>query len=140
MLSIILVIAGIVLLIWRKRIAQLISSIVLGVQGIELLVQPVLGGDPGIDCAADRFDRSWLHDRASPMANRSSLSKGDVTPVYSITPSTVASNLEGSFRPNVLAVLSRRFSLSVPYWLPWTIVHLQRGGADDEDDFGTNPK
>ncbi len=66
--------------------------------------------------------------------------KGDVTPVYSITPSTVASNLEGSFRPNVLAVLSRRFSLSVPYWLPWTIVHLQRGGADDEDDFGTNPK
>src|SRR5258706_15447746 len=45
---------------------------------------------------------------------------GDVTPVYSITPSTVASNLEGSFRPNVLAVLSRRFSLSVPYWLPWT--------------------
>ena len=66
--------------------------------------------------------------------------KGDVTPVYSITPSTVASNLEGSFRPNVLAVLSRRFSLSVPYWLPWTFVHLQRGGADDEDDFGTNPK
>src|SRR5712672_2257287 len=42
--------------------------------------------------------------------------------------------------PNVLAVLSRRFSLSVPYWLPWTIVHFQRGGADDEDDFGTNPK
>src|SRR5712672_178305 len=65
---------------------------------------------------------------------------GDVTPVYSITPSTVASNLERSFRPNVLAVLSRRFSLSVPYWLHWTFVHLQRGGADDEDDFGTNPK
>src|SRR5260370_25310492 len=65
---------------------------------------------------------------------------GDVTPVYSITPPTVASNIEGSFRPNVLAVLSRRFSLSVPYWLPWTFVHLQRGGADDEDDFGTNPK
>src|SRR6266403_4902066 len=65
---------------------------------------------------------------------------GDVTPVYSITPSTVASNLDGSFRPNVLAVLSRRFSLSVPFWLPWTIVHFQRGGADDEDDFGTNPK
>jgi hypothetical protein len=37
-----------------------------------------------------------------------------VTPVYSITLSTVASNLDGSFRPNVLAVLSRRFSLSVP--------------------------
>src|SRR5712672_2989518 len=53
---------------------------------------------------------------------------GDVTPVYSITPSTVASNLEGGFRPNVLAVLSRRFSLSVPYWLPWTFVHLQGVG------------
>src|SRR6266403_4759077 len=50
------------------------------------------------------------------------------------------SNLDGSFRPNVLAVLSQRFSLSVPFWLPWTIVHLQRGGADNEDDFGTNPK
>src|SRR5258708_34960758 len=65
---------------------------------------------------------------------------GDVTPVYSITPSTVASNLERSFRPNVLAVLSRRVILSVPYWLPWTFVHLQRGGSDDADDFGTNPK
>src|SRR5258705_11198333 len=65
---------------------------------------------------------------------------GDVTPVYSIPPSTVASNLEGSFRPNVLAVLSRRFSLSVPYWLPWAFVYLQRGGAEDEDDFGTKPK
>src|SRR5258706_1566334 len=65
---------------------------------------------------------------------------GDVTPVYSITPSTVASNLEGSFRPNVLAVLSRRVSLSVPYWLHWIFVHLQRGGADDEDRFGNHPK
>ena len=75
-----------------------------------------------------------------PASNSRFVPIGDVTPVYSITPSTVASNLEGSFRPNVLAVLSRRFSLSVPYWLPWTIVHLRRGGADDEDDFGTNPK
>jgi hypothetical protein len=24
---------------------------------------------------------------------------------------------------------SRRFSLSVPFWLPWTIVHLQRRGS-----------
>jgi hypothetical protein len=59
---------------------------------------------------------------------------------FSITLSTAANNLYGSFWPNVLAGLPRRFSLSVPYWLPWTIVHLQRGGADDEDDFGPNPK
>ena len=68
----------------------------------------------------------------APMAKRllqHYLPIGDVTPVYSITLSTVASNLDGSFRPNVLAVLSRRFSLSVPFWLPWTIVHLQREGS-----------
>jgi hypothetical protein len=52
---------------------------------------------------------------------------GDVTPVYWITLPTIAGDHEGSFMPNVLAVLSRRFSLSVPLWLPWTIVHLQRG-------------
>src|SRR5258706_9505271 len=49
------------------------SSIVLRIQRVELLVQPVLGGDPGVDRAADRFNRRSLHDRASPMAERSSL-------------------------------------------------------------------
>ena len=48
-------------------------------------------------------------------------------PVYSITLPTIAGDHEGSFMPNVLAVLPRRFSLSVPLWLPWTIVHLKRG-------------
>src|SRR5258706_10333399 len=49
------------------------SSIILRIQRVELLVQPVLSRDPGVDGATDRFDRSWLHDRASPMANRTSL-------------------------------------------------------------------
>ena len=35
------------------------------IQRVELLVQPVLGGDPGIDRAADRFDGGSLHGRAS---------------------------------------------------------------------------
>src|SRR5258707_8163438 len=50
------------------------SSVVLRIQRVELLIEPMLGGDPGVDGAADRFDRSWLHDRASPMANESALS------------------------------------------------------------------
>src|SRR5258705_9161960 len=50
------------------------GCLVLSVQRVELLVQPVLGGDTGIDSAADRFDRSGLHDRAF-MADRSSLSR-----------------------------------------------------------------
>src|SRR5258706_11481588 len=41
------------------------SSIVLRIQRVELLIEPMLGGDPGVDGAADRLDRSWLHDRAS---------------------------------------------------------------------------
>src|SRR5260370_23004565 len=41
------------------------SSIVLRIQRVELLVQPVLSRDPGVDGAANRFDRSSLHDRAS---------------------------------------------------------------------------
>src|SRR5258708_4528327 len=49
------------------------SSIVLRIQRVELLIEPVLGGYPGVDGAADRFDRSWLHDRAS-VADLSSLS------------------------------------------------------------------
>src|SRR4029077_2572853 len=41
---------------------------------VELLVKPVLGGDTGIDRAADRFDGGSLHGRAS-IAERSSLSR-----------------------------------------------------------------
>src|ERR1700686_3808390 len=44
-----------------------------GIQRVELLIEPVLGRDPGVDGAADRFDRRSLHDRVSPMASRSSL-------------------------------------------------------------------
>src|ERR1700730_16675272 len=32
------------------------GSIILSVQRVELLVEPMLGGDPSIDRAADRFD------------------------------------------------------------------------------------
>src|SRR6202011_1465800 len=41
------------------------SGLVLRVERVELLVQPVLGRDPRIDRTADRFDRGCLHDRAS---------------------------------------------------------------------------
>src|SRR5205085_3309345 len=57
---------GLTLYIGRRRI-------VLGIQRVELLIEPLLGGDPGVDGAADRFDRSWLHERAS-VADPSSLS------------------------------------------------------------------
>src|SRR6266851_5401174 len=40
------------------------GGLVLRVQRVELLVEPVLGGDPRIDRAADRLDRSCPHDRA----------------------------------------------------------------------------
>jgi hypothetical protein len=33
------------------------SSIVLRIQRVELLIEPVLGGDPGVDGAADRLDQ-----------------------------------------------------------------------------------
>jgi hypothetical protein len=49
------------------------GSIVLRVQRVELLVEPMLGGDPGIYRAVDLFDWRNLHDRAST-SNRSSLS------------------------------------------------------------------
>ena len=49
------------------------GSIVLGIQRVELLIEPMVGGDPGVDGAANRFDRRRLHDRASA-ASRSSLS------------------------------------------------------------------
>src|SRR6266403_1068514 len=50
------------------------GSIVLRIQRVELLVEPVLGGDPCIDRAADRSDGRSLHDRAS-IVDRSSLSR-----------------------------------------------------------------
>src|ERR1700733_14733604 len=50
------------------------GRLILGVQRVELLVEAMLGGDPGIDRAADRFYRGSLHDRAS-IADRSSLSR-----------------------------------------------------------------
>src|SRR5882757_7852448 len=49
------------------------GGLVLRIQRVELLVEPMIGRDPRIDRASDRFDRRSLHDRAS-MANRSSLS------------------------------------------------------------------
>src|SRR5258708_28568543 len=49
------------------------GGLVLRVQRIELLVEPVLGGDPGIDRTADWLDRSSLHGRTS-MVGRSCLS------------------------------------------------------------------
>ena len=51
-----------------------LGGLVLGVQRVELLVEPVLGGDPRIDRAADRFDRSEPSWPAS-IADRSSLSR-----------------------------------------------------------------
>src|SRR5258706_1564520 len=50
------------------------GSIVLRIQRVELLVEPVLGRDTGIDRAADRSDGWSLHDRAS-IVDRSSLSR-----------------------------------------------------------------
>jgi hypothetical protein len=49
------------------------SCIVLGIERVELLIQSMVGGDPGVDRAADGFDHRNLHDRA-PAAGRSSLS------------------------------------------------------------------
>src|SRR5579863_311442 len=50
------------------------GGFVLGIQRVELLIEPLISGDPGVDCAADRFDRGRLHDRASAV-DRSSLSR-----------------------------------------------------------------
>src|SRR5712672_3605173 len=50
------------------------GCLVLGVQRVELLVEPMLGRDPRIDRTADRFDGGSLHGRVS-IADRSSLSR-----------------------------------------------------------------
>ena len=39
-----------------------LGRIVLGVEGIEVLFQPLVGGDAGIDGAANLFCSSSLHD------------------------------------------------------------------------------
>src|ERR1700733_14117649 len=49
------------------------SCNVLSIERVELLTQPVIGGDPGVDRAADGFDCGYPHDRAST-AGRSALS------------------------------------------------------------------
>src|SRR5258708_2694523 len=49
------------------------GSLVLRVQRVELLVEPMIGRNPRIDRAADRLDRRSLHGRAS-IVDRSSLS------------------------------------------------------------------
>src|SRR5258706_15638434 len=50
------------------------GSIVLRVQRVELLVEPMLGRDPRIDRTADRSDGWSLHGRASVL-DRSSVSR-----------------------------------------------------------------
>src|SRR5712675_1295636 len=50
------------------------GGLVLRVQRVKLLVEPVLGRDPRIDRAADRLDRSSPHGRA-PVVDLSSLSR-----------------------------------------------------------------
>src|SRR3984893_8487374 len=50
------------------------GSLVLRVQRVDLLVEPVLGRDPGIDRAADLLDRSSPHGW-TPIVDLSSLSR-----------------------------------------------------------------
>src|SRR5258705_11438101 len=50
------------------------GGLILRVQRVELLVEPMLGRDPRIDRAADRLDRSSPHGRA-PVVDLSSLSR-----------------------------------------------------------------
>src|ERR1700730_5304949 len=47
------------------------GSIMLGIQRVELLIESMIGRDPGINRAADRLDRRCLHGRAS-IVDRSS--------------------------------------------------------------------
>src|SRR5260221_2855953 len=47
------------------------GSIMLGIQRVELLIESMIGRDPGINRAADRLYRRWLHGRAS-IVDRSS--------------------------------------------------------------------
>src|SRR5258706_16336715 len=50
------------------------GCIVLRVERVELLIEPMLGRNTGIDRAADGFDRRSLHGR-TPTVDRSSLSR-----------------------------------------------------------------
>src|SRR3977135_4005912 len=49
------------------------GGLVLGIQRVKLLIEAMVGRNPGIDRAADRLDRSSPHGRAS-IVDRSSLS------------------------------------------------------------------
>ena len=49
------------------------GCVVLGIERVELLIQSMVGGDPGVDRATDGFDCGNPHDRASA-TSRSSLS------------------------------------------------------------------
>ena len=42
-----------------------LRGIVLGVEGVEVLFEALVGGHPGVDCTANFFRSSRLHDRAS---------------------------------------------------------------------------
>src|ERR1700704_6688284 len=42
-----------------------LRSIVLGVEGVEVLFEPLVGRDPGVDRAANSFRSARLHDRSS---------------------------------------------------------------------------
>src|SRR5258706_15574559 len=50
------------------------GRLILGVERVELLVEPMFGGDAGIDRTADRLGRRGLHGRP-PGAGRSALSR-----------------------------------------------------------------
>src|SRR5258706_5714999 len=50
------------------------GRLILGVERVELLVEPMFGGDAGIDRTADRLGRRGLHGRP-PVAGRSALSR-----------------------------------------------------------------
>ena len=42
-----------------------LRGLVLGIERVEVLLEPLVGGDPGVDRAADRLGCSGLHERAS---------------------------------------------------------------------------
>jgi hypothetical protein len=69
----------------------------------------------------------------------------DITPVYSITSAGVTSNAATPTEPlgrslGGLASKVLACRKSVPSWLAWDYRSFATSGADDEDDFGTNPK
>lgn len=74
-------------------------------------------------------------------AARSSRPISDVTPVYSITSARVTSNADGTFRPKSWrSCLEGSLSKVSAVLAAWDYRSFATSGADDEDDFGTNPK